>query len=61
MLKEGNMKRVEYASICCVPEPIGLCVQGVTYKDAGTRAMIDLWIVHLNQHECLAADFAEMG
>jgi hypothetical protein len=35
-------------------------MRGITYKDAGTRAMIDFQVVSLNKGKHLAANFTEM-
>ena len=55
------MEGVEDTSIYGVPKSVHLRVWSMANQNAWPRSAVDLWIVCLDQSECAAANFAEVG
>ena len=55
------MEGVEDASICSVPETVGLRIRSVTNKNAELGMAVDFQIVCLDKGKCVAANFAKVG
>jgi len=55
------MKGVKNAAIHSIPEMVGLCMRGIPNEYTWAGAVVNLWVVPLDEDEGAAPDFAEVG